>query len=79
MAKQTDVELAKKLGVKRIRAAVRLELAVRGDMILNQLVDDYSKQFDKAVADGTPIELTGYQDFVRAGVERNLPLALIEG
>jgi hypothetical protein len=79
MAKTSDIELAKKLGVKRIRAAVRLELAVRGDMILNQILDDYEKAFDAAVANEEPIELTGYQDFVRAGVERNLPLALIEG
>jgi hypothetical protein len=79
MAKQTDIELAKKLGMKRIRAAVRLELSVRGDMILNQILDEYGKAFDAAVAAGESIELTGYQDFVRAGVERNLPLALIEG
>lgn len=79
MAKQTDIELAKKLGVKRIRAAVRLELAVRGDMILNQILDEYGKKFDAAVAAGESIELTGYQTWVRDGVERNLPLALIEG
>jgi hypothetical protein len=79
LAKKTDVELAKSLGLKRIRAAVRLEMAVRGDMVLNDLLDEYSKQFDKAVAAGDSIELTGYQEWVRQGVEKRVPLALVRG
>lgn len=79
MAKKTDTQLAKQLGIKRIRAAVRTEMAVRGDMVLNELLDEFSKKFDKAVAAGEPIELTGYIDWVRAGVEKRMPLALVRG
>ena len=79
MAKKSSVELAKALGVKRVRSAVRLELACQGDLILNDLLDEYDRAFAKAIADGTSIELTGYQDWVRTGVEKRLPLALIAG
>jgi hypothetical protein len=79
VAKKTSVELAKQLGIKRIRTQARLELACRLDVVLNDLLDEFGKSFDAAVAAGDPIELTGYQDWVRAGVEKRLPLALIEG
>jgi hypothetical protein len=79
LARKSDIELAKALGVKRIRAAVRLEMACRADAILNDLLDEFYTAFDAQVAAGNPIELTGFQDWVRAGVEERLPLALISG
>lgn len=79
LARKSDIELSRAAGVKRIRTAVRLEMACRADLILNDLLDEFDTAFTKAVAEGTPIELTGYSDWVVAGVEKRLPLALVAG
>jgi len=79
LAKKDDIQLAKEMATKRIRNAVRLELAIRGTIILNELLDEFGTEYDRRVAAGEVIELTGYQDWVRAAVDVRAPLALLSG
>ncbi len=65
------------MALKRIKSAVRLEMSISGDMILNELVAEFSEEFDRRVAAGESYELTGYDERIREAVAKRAPLALI--
>lgn len=68
--------MAKLAGVKRIRAAVRAEAAIRADLILNELLDGFTTEFDRRVAAGEPYELRDFGSWIAEAVEEKIPVAL---
>jgi hypothetical protein len=79
VAKKDDIQLAKQMAIKRIRSAVRLELGIRADVILNDLLDSFGEEYDRRVAAGEPYELTGYQGWIQDTIDARVPLALVSG
>lgn len=73
MAKKDPVEMARAIALKRIRARVRLEAAVRADLVLNEIESEFLDEFDRRVAAGEPYELTSYEEWVRERVDRRFP------
>lgn len=73
MPKKDSVEMARAIALKRIRARVRLEAAVRADLVLNEIEADFLEEFDRRVLAGEPYELTSYEDWVRERVDRKFP------
>lgn len=79
LPKKTDIQLAKAAAMKRIRTAVRLELSVRADLILNDLLEEFETEFDRRIAAGEPYELTSYQGWIQEVVDARAPLVLVSG
>jgi hypothetical protein len=65
--------------MKRLRARVRLEASVRGDIVLNELLDEFETEFDRRVAAGEPFELERYDDWVAEAVDRVMRPAITSG
>ena len=57
MPKKTKTELARAIAKKRIRARIRMEAAIRCDVILNELEAQFDEEFDRAVKAGDPYVL----------------------
>lgn len=64
MARKDNIILAKEVGRKRLRNRVRLEAAIRADVLLNDVVADFEEEFDRRLAAGEPFELAGYDDWI---------------
>ena len=79
MAKKTDIQLAKATAYKRIKSAVRLEMSIRADAVLNDLLDEFDKAFQRQLASGGPVELTAFDSWVKDAVEERAPLSLVRG
>lgn len=72
--------MAKTAALKRLRSRVRLEAAIRADIVLNGLLDEFEAEFDRRVAAGQPYELTSYDEWVVSAVDRHLaPVAVGDG
>lgn len=71
--RKTEIELAKAVALKRLRARARLEAAVRADLALNDILPSFEDEFDRRVAAGEPYELTSYDAWLVEQV--NLQLA----
>jgi hypothetical protein len=65
--------MAKSVALKRLRSRVRLEAAIRADLVLNEMLPEFEAEFDRRVAAGEPYELTSYDEFVVAAVDKRLP------
>lgn len=65
--------MAKTVALKRLRSRVRLEAAIRADLVLNEILPEFEEEFDRRVAAGEPYELTSYDEWVASAVERRLP------
>lgn len=66
--KKTDIEMAKAIATKRLRSRVRLESSVLADTVLNEVLDEFSREFDRRVAMGEPYELDNYDEFVMRSI-----------
>jgi hypothetical protein len=73
MGKRTEVEMQRLIGIKRIRNRARLEAAIRVDLMLNDLEDDFVSEFDRRVAAGEPHELQTYEQWVVDAVNQRIP------
>lgn len=65
--------MAKAVAFKRLRSRVRLEAAIRADLVLNEILPEFEDEFDRRVAAGEPYELTTYDEWVANAVARRLP------
>ena len=65
--------MAKFAALKRLRSRVRLEAAIRADLVLNEILPEFEAEFDRRVAAGEPYELTTYDQWVAEAVEKRLP------
>ena len=71
--RKDDISLAKQIALKRLRNRVRLEAAIRADIVLNELLPEFEREFDRRVAAGEPYELETYEEWVVQAVDRQLP------
>lgn len=75
LTRKDPIALAKQVALKRLRSRVRLEAAIRADLILNEILPEFEKEFNRRVAAGEPYELTSYDEWVVSQVDRRLPRA----
>ena len=54
---------------------MRLEYAIQADIMLNSLLDEFEKEFDRRVSAGEPYELTSYEQWIVGKVKAALPSA----
>lgn len=67
------IELARALGLKRIRQRVRNEASLRCDIILNSVEDEYHKEFNSRVLRGEPYELLSDDGWIQERVSKHFP------
>ena len=71
--KRDEIAMAKAVALKRLRSRVRLEAAIRADIVLNDILDEFESEFDRRVAAGEPYELTSYDEWAAAAVGQRMP------
>jgi hypothetical protein len=70
MARKGTVEMAKVIALKRLRNRARLEAAIRVDLLLNELEDEFVTEFDRRVSAGEAYELTSYETWVVDAIDQ---------
>ena len=70
---QPSPELEKKLGLKQIRAHVRLEASLRADRVLHKLEEEYAQEFDKRVQSGKPYVMESFDRWLKQAVAAEFP------
>ena len=73
MARKGQVEMAKVVALKRLRNRARLEAAIRVDLILNEIEDEFLGEFDRRVQAGEAYELSSYETWVVEAIDRRFP------
>lgn len=73
MPKRDKVEMAKRIALKRIRAAARLEASIVVDRLLNVVEDEFLDEFDRRVASRQPYELAAFDPWIVERVKQLMP------